>query len=64
MARLMTMEGADEAVTQEVKVANGIQNFVFDELVLLAEAVFVQHAVVINHDRVVQATAEREVASA
>src|SRR5690606_33000187 len=54
-------EFADKAVAQQVEVANGIENLVLDEFVLVAEAVFVEHAKFVNHDGVVHAAAERQV---
>ena len=45
MTRFVAAECADQAVTQQVKVTDGIQDLVLDELVLVAQTVVVQDAV-------------------
>ena len=61
VARLVAVERADEAVSQEIQIADCVEDLVFDELVLVAQTNFVQNSVVVQHDRVVHRSAEREV---
>ena len=49
---------ADERRAEEVEVADGIQQFVAHEFVVKAQALFVQNAVVIHDDGVIQSAAE------
>jgi len=55
---LAGMVGTQNGVTDQVQVANGIECLVFGELVAIAQAVGVEHAVVIHHDGVVEAAAQ------
>src|SRR5262249_41239286 len=45
VARLVAVERADQAVTEQVQIADRVQDLVLDELVLVTQAVLVQHAV-------------------
>src|SRR5688572_9719375 len=54
---LVAAERADERVAEEVKVADGVENLVLHELVLVAQTVAVEHAVFVHHDRVVETAA-------
>ena len=53
MAGLIGFELTDKAVAQQVEVANGIENLVLDEFVFVAQAIFIQHAVLVNDNGVV-----------
>ena len=64
MPGLVAAELADEAVPEQVQVADRIEDLVLHELVLVAQAVLVEHAEVIQHDGVVEVAAEGEVARA
>ncbi len=64
MTGLVAGEGADQAVPEQVQIADRIENLVLDELVVVAQPVLVEHAVIVEHDRVVLAAAEREVVRA
>src|SRR5687768_17970871 len=64
VARLVAVERADEAVPEQVQVADRIEDLVLDELVLVAQAVLVEDPIVVEHDRVVHRAAQREVALA
>ena len=62
VAGLVAAEFADQAVSEQIQIADRIENLVLDELVLVAQAVLVEHAVVVEHDGVVHVAAEREIA--
>ena len=47
-------------MAEQVEVADRVQHLVLDELVVVAQALAVQHAEVVEHDRVLQAAAEPE----
>ena len=53
MARLEALELADQAVAQQVEIADGVEDLVLDEFVLVTQAVLVEDTVVVQHDRVV-----------
>ena len=53
-----------ERLAGDVQVANGVQDLVLDELVVVAQAVAVEHAVVIDNDDVVHVAAQAEAAGA
>jgi len=55
-------EFADEAVAQQVEIADRVEDLVLDELVFVTEPVLVHHAGIVEHDRVVEIAAEREIA--
>ncbi len=59
---LVTAECANEAVTEQVKIADGIQDLVLHELVAIAQAVFIQHPEVIEYDGIIEATAQGQLA--
>ena len=58
------MEFTDQAIAQQVQVTDGIQDLVFDELVLVAQAVLVEHALLVHHDGVLDAAAQGQVVGA
>lgn len=60
MAGLVTRERANQAVTQEVKIANRVQNLVFDKFIFVTQAFLVQDAVIVYHHSIVHATAQGE----
>src|SRR5262249_29546461 len=64
VAGFVAGELPDQAVPEQVEVPDRIEDLVLDELVLVAQPVLVQDAEVIEHDRVVEAAAERQVAGA
>ena len=45
-------KGADRTVAQQVKVADGIEDLMFDEFVIIAQAVFIENAIFIDDDGV------------
>ena len=49
-------------MTEQVQITNGIEYLVFDELIFITQPVLVQHAKIIDDDRVIHAAAERQVA--
>ena len=57
----MPVEESDEAVAEQVQVADGVQHLVLDELVLVPQPVLVEDTVVVHDDGVVEVTAESEV---
>ncbi|KPX63191.1 Uncharacterized protein ALO39_05539 [Pseudomonas syringae pv. lapsa] len=61
MPRFETPELTNQAVAQQVEVTDGVEDFVFDEFVLVPQAVFVQYTVLVDHDGVFHAAAECEV---
>src|SRR5678815_2846636 len=54
-------ERTNQAVTEQIQVADRVEDLVLDELVLVTQAVFVEHAVIVEDDRVVHRTAQREI---
>ena len=62
MPRFVAAERTDQAVAEQVQIAYGVQDLVFDKLVLVAQAVLVQDAVIVHGNRVVQAPSQRQVA--
>src|SRR5690349_11306733 len=59
MAGLVRAEGAEQRLAKQVKVADGIEKLVTDELVREAQAFGIQHAELIEHHGIVEAAAER-----
>src|SRR5690554_1641011 len=57
MARLVGAEFTDQAVAQQVEVADSVQHLVFDEFIFVAQAVFVKDAVVVHYNGVVHTAA-------
>jgi hypothetical protein len=47
-----------------MQVADGVQDLVLDELVVVAQAVGIEHAVVVDDDHVVHAAAQAQAAGA
>src|SRR5690606_24410018 len=64
MPRLEPAELANQARPKQVKVADGIEDLVFDEFVFVTQAVFIEHMVLVDHDRVLHAAAERQIVRA
>ena len=64
MAGLVGAELAEHGATEQVDVADRIQDLVDHELVGVAQPVLVEYPVVVEHDGVVHAAAERQVALA
>src|SRR5690606_3853047 len=60
MAGLVAGEGADQAVSQQIEIANGVEDLMPDELIAIAQPVLVQYAVVVDDHGVVQAAAQRQ----
>ena len=64
MAGLVTDELADQAVTQQIQVANGVQHLVLDEFVLVTQPVLVEDAILIHHDGIIDTAAQRQILAA
>ncbi len=64
MTRLVGAQFADEAVSQEIDIADGIKNFVNDEFIGVAQPVFVEDSVIVEHDRIIHTAPEREISLA
>ncbi|SPA45666.1 conserved hypothetical protein [Cupriavidus taiwanensis] len=60
MAGFVRHIGADQRMAHHVQVADRIQDLVAHELVAVAQFLVVEHAVLVQHDRVVQAAAARQ----
>ncbi|MND62347.1 hypothetical protein D3C80_536290 [compost metagenome] len=58
MTRLVRGKRANDVMAAHEQVADGVQHFVTHEFVFEAQAVFVQHAVIIYHDSAVKAAAQ------
>ena len=50
-------EGANQRITKDIQVANCVQHLVADKFVFVTQAVAVEHAVFVEHNRVVKAAA-------
>src|SRR3546814_4461034 len=61
VAGLEALELTNQAIAQQVEVADCIENLVLDEFVFITKTVLVQHAIGIDHDRVFNTAAECEV---
>src|SRR5690606_32898688 len=61
MAGFIATELANQTVAQQIKVANGIQNLVFDEFIFVTQTVLVEDTVFINHDRVLDTATQGKV---
>ena len=48
MPGLVTEKSADQAVAEQVQIADRVEDLVFDELVFVTQAVLVEHAVVVR----------------
>ena len=64
MARAERAVGGQQRLANEVQVAHGIQDLVLDELIVVAQAVAVEHLVVVHDDGVVQPTAQGQTVGA
>src|SRR5439155_7301836 len=60
MARLECGVLPDQRVPEQVEVADRVQYLVLDELVVVAQSFGIEHAEVVQHDRVLQAATEPE----
>src|SRR5512145_2371596 len=60
MPGLVRDESTEERCAEHIEVADGVEQLVADELVREAQALAVQHALLVEHDRVVEPAAERE----
>src|SRR3990167_8910378 len=61
MPRLEAAELTDQAIAQHVEIADGVEDLVLDEFVLVTQAVFVQYTKLIHHDGVIHTAAECQV---
>src|SRR5665213_4384552 len=61
MPGFVAAELADQTVTEQVQIANCIQDLVLHELVFVAQAIFIQHPYIIQHDGVIEIAAEGEI---
>ena len=50
----------NQRMADHVQVANRVQHLVLHEFVVVAQALGIEHAVVVDHDRVVHAAAQRQ----
>jgi hypothetical protein len=57
-------EGAEQGAAEQVEIADRVEQLVADELVGKAQALGVQHAVLVEHHRVVEPATERKAAIA
>ncbi len=57
MSRFISLELADEAIAQKIQISNRIKDLVLDELIFIAQTVFVKHFVITHCDCVVHAGA-------
>ena len=64
MAGFVRPEFANQAVAEQVDVANRVENLVNYKLVGVTKTVLIENAIVIKNDRVVHAAAKRQVAFA
>ena len=48
-------------MTQQVKVSDGIEDLVLDELIFVAKAIVIKDSVIVDHDSVIKVAAQREV---
>ena len=62
MPRFVAAEFTDQAVPQQVQIADRVENLVLHEFIFVAQAVFVQHPIVVEHDGIVHIAAERQIA--
>ena len=53
-----------KGMAQQIQVTHGIENFVFDEFVVVAQPVCIENFVIVYHDRVVQAPAHGQTVGA
>ncbi len=60
MTRLERGVLPDERMAQQVEIADGVQHLVLHELVVVAQALGVEHAVLVQHNRILQAAAQRQ----
>src|SRR3990172_1799556 len=60
MPGLVSAEGADQRVTQEIQIADSIQHLVFNELVFVTQTIVIQNPIFIEHDGVIEAAAARQ----
>src|SRR5690606_14112197 len=58
---LVALELADQAVTQQIEVANGVEDLVLDELIFVTKTIFIEHIELIDNDGVVHAATQRQV---
>ena len=48
-------------MAEQIQIADGVQYFMLDAFILIAQAVFIQNPVIIDHHRVIQAAAQGKV---
>jgi len=61
VTRFVPAELTDEGLAQQIQITDRIEDLVLDELILVAETVFVEYAVVADGDGIVHAGTEREI---
>ena len=47
-------------MTQQIQVSNGVEHLVLDEFIAIAQPFAIQHAVFVEHHRIIEAAAERQ----
>src|ERR1700722_16796973 len=57
----VTAEFADQAATEQIQIADRIEDLVLDELVLVTQPVLVEHADIVQHDRILERATQRQV---
>ncbi len=60
MARLVAVECPDQAVAEQIQIADRVQDLVLDEFVGIAKSILVEDAVVVDDDGIVEAPTQRE----
>src|SRR5688572_29096462 len=60
----MPAELADQAMAQQVKISDGIQYLVLDELILVPQAILVQDTRIVDHDGILEISAQRQIVRA
>ena len=64
VARLVRGVLPDQRMAEQIQVADGVEHLVAHELVVVAQALAVQHAELVQHDGVLQAAAQAEAGGA
>ncbi len=54
--------GGKQRLAHDVQVTDGVEDLVLDELVLVAQAIGVEHLEIVHHDRVVQTAPQAQAA--
>jgi len=60
VARAKRAVGREQGLAHKVQISHGVENLVLDEFVVVAQATRIENLVVIHHDGIVQAAAQRQ----